>query len=91
MLKKEFHAIVYGRVHAVGFRATTKQYADQLHLTGFVRNLPNGTVEICAQGEKKNFETLLTLLHQVFGPAHIRQIDVTFQTIKTSYTDFKIQ
>ncbi len=46
----ELLATIKGRVQGVGFRAKAKQLADALKLTGFVRNLINGDVEICAQG-----------------------------------------
>ena len=44
------HAEVRGRVQGVGFRYTTERTARQLGLTGWVRNLPDGGVEVWAQG-----------------------------------------
>ncbi len=49
----EMHAIVRGDVQGIGFRAMTRNYAQSLGLRGTVRNLPNGTVEIYAQGTKE--------------------------------------
>ena len=45
------HIIFKGRVQGVGFRITVYQQATRLHLTGWVRNLSNGDVEACIQGE----------------------------------------
>ena len=90
MLKEELHARVHGIVHGVGFRATAKRFADQLNLRGFVRNVPDGTVEICAQGERKNLDRFLELLKEEFGPQHIRHIDISYISTDTSYPDFKI-
>lgn len=90
MLKQQMRACIHGAVHGVGFRATTKRYAEQLHLTGFVRNVSDGSVEICAQGDKQTIEKLLELLRQTFGTSCIRQIDVTFQAVEVFYRDFII-
>jgi acylphosphatase len=43
--------IYHGRVQGVGFRATARQMALGYQITGFVRNLADGTVELVAQGE----------------------------------------
>ena len=90
MLKEELRAYVHGTVHGVGFRATAKRHADQLHLSGYVRNVPNGTVEICAQGDRKELELFLALLQQEFSADYIRHIDSAYHTIETPYPDFKI-
>ena len=90
MLKEEMHAFVHGTVHGVGFRATTKQLADRLHLTGFVRNVPDGTVEICAQGDKVALKRLIEHLHREFGPDYIQNMDISFKPIKEMYQNFKI-
>lgn len=46
----EIHAIARGNVQGVGFRATTHRIATELKLKGSVKNMPDGTVEIYAQG-----------------------------------------
>ena len=48
-----------GRVQGVGFRATVRQLACGYDVTGFVRNLPDGRVELVAEGEKKELEAFL--------------------------------
>jgi len=90
MLKEELRARVHGSVHGVGFRATAKKYADQLHLCGFVRNLPDGTVDICAQGDRKTLEKFLELLKQVFGPDYIHHIESAFHPIDQPQHNFSI-
>ena len=56
------HYIIHGRVQGVGFRYRAKYACDALRITGFVRNLDNGTVEMEAQGTrvmlKKMFEAI---------------------------------
>ena len=47
MALKQVHLIVRGRVQGVFFRAATQREARRLGLTGWVRNRPDGSVEIC--------------------------------------------
>jgi acylphosphatase len=49
--KAAFHCIVTGRVQSVGYRNFVQAIARSLSLTGFVANLPDGSVEVLAQGE----------------------------------------
>jgi len=55
---KSVHLIISGRVQGVNFRWFVLQNAEALSLTGFARNLPDGTVEVIAYGEKENLERL---------------------------------
>lgn len=57
------HYIFYGRVQGVGFRFTCYQLALRLGLTGWVRNLPDGTVEASIQGEPLQIQRLLMELN----------------------------
>lgn len=50
-MARALHLKITGRVQGVFFRATTKQKADSLGLTGWVKNCSDGSVEIFAQGE----------------------------------------
>lgn len=56
---KKIRAIVSGRVQGVWYRAHTRGQAVELGIVGFVRNLPDGTVEIVAQGEDAQVDTLM--------------------------------
>jgi acylphosphatase len=53
------HINVHGRVQGVWFRAGTKEKADELGLLGWVKNRPEGTVEIHAEGEKPQLEKFI--------------------------------
>ncbi|GAB4226568.1 MAG: acylphosphatase [Chlamydiales bacterium] len=59
---RELHAIMKGEVQGVFFRATTKEFAENLGLAGTVQNLPDGTVEIKAQGEEDKLKKLVQQL-----------------------------
>ena len=60
-----------GRVQGVGFRATAAGYARGLAVTGWVRNEPDGTVRMEAQGDPKEVDELLGRLRRAMG-GHIR-------------------
>ncbi len=53
-------AVIEGRVQGVGFRWSCVQEANQLGVTGWVRNLPSGQVEVWAEGDDAAVEGLLT-------------------------------
>ncbi|MFZ2886740.1 MAG: acylphosphatase [Minisyncoccia bacterium] len=76
---EEFHAIVSGRVQMVTYRAFVEKHARQLALTGFVRNLENGNVEVVAQGEKEKLEELLMHLRKGSLFAHVEDVQVDWR------------
>jgi len=55
----ELHCIVTGRVQGVLFREFVKNIARELGLVGFVSNLPDGSVEVLAQGDLAVLKVLL--------------------------------
>jgi acylphosphatase len=63
-------AHVTGRVQGVYYRAETRKQASQLGLTGWVRNLPDGRVEILAEGEEQSLRQLIAWCRQ--GPPRSR-------------------
>ena len=75
-------AFVHGRVQGVFFRASVEGWAEQLNLTGYVRNRPGDVVEIVAEGEKSQLEKLVE--HLKVGPPAAR-----VDEIKTNWSDYK--
>jgi acylphosphatase len=67
---KAFYATVHGLVQGVAFRHYTRITASRLHLSGWVRNLPNGAVEILAEGPTPQVEELAKWIQK--GPAFAR-------------------
>lgn len=63
---KQVRAIASGRVQGVWYRARTRDKAVALGVTGYVRNLPDGTVEIVARGEDSQVDALMEWARQ--GP-----------------------
>ncbi|MDP8208577.1 MAG: acylphosphatase [Candidatus Electryonea clarkiae] len=73
---KRLHAIVSGRVQGVSFRWFVRKHARPLRVNGWVRNLSDGTVEVLAEGEKDNLQTLLDYLRQGPYSSIVRNIDI---------------
>jgi len=61
------HIHFCGTVQGVGFRYTTLSFAQQLSLTGWVKNLSDGGVEASVEGPREKIEELLSKLKVQFG------------------------
>jgi acylphosphatase len=72
MEQQRLQANISGLVQGVYFRDTTSQQAQALGVAGWVRNQPDGSVEVLAEGPRPQLETLLKFLHQ--GP-HLARVD----------------
>jgi acylphosphatase len=77
--KVGIHCYVSGLVQGVWFRAATLEEASKLKLTGWVRNLPDGRVEVMAHGHRDPVMQLLAWLKK--GPPRAKVEDVTFEEL----------
>ncbi len=73
---RRMRAVVSGRVQGVGFRFSTQQEARQLGLGGWIRNRPDGTVEVEAEGDEASLQRLLTFLHKGPRGANVASVHV---------------
>lgn len=76
-----YSVIFEGRVQGVGFRHFTRQTARRCRLTGFVRNLFDGTVEAEVQGPQENISEFLKIMGEGNGFSRISRY--TLNQIKT--------
>lgn len=83
------HVIFKGRVQGVGFRWTVHRIALGYDLTGFVKNLPDGTVEMLAQGDIKEIQSCLAEIAESFG-GYIRNTQINNVEPNGTYTNFRI-
>jgi len=81
--------IFIGRVQGVGFRFTAHRMAGRHDLTGFVRNLRDGTVEMLAQGNSEDIDACVRDIDDYLS-GHIRQTKVEDVPPDPNRTDFKI-
>jgi acylphosphatase len=71
--------VVRGRVQGVFFRDTTRRRADSLGVAGWATNLPDGTVEVVAEGEPEAVERLVAFCREGPRRADVERVDVSDQ------------
>lgn len=69
------HAVVHGAVQGVGFRYFVQRRADEVGLAGWVRNRPEGTVELVAEGGRPALERFLEQLGRGPGTASVVRVE----------------
>jgi acylphosphatase len=84
------HVFYEGRVQGVGFRWTTKNLARGYEVTGWVRNLPDGRVEMQVCGETEEVESFLEAIAESELKGHIKKMD-TQSIAPFAATGFEIQ
>ena len=84
------HIIFVGQVQGVGFRFTAFHMANRYQLTGMVRNLPDGAVEMLAQGSsEEDIENCIRDIEESFA-GYIRETRVEETQPNPQYKEFKI-
>lgn len=83
------HIIFTGHVQGVGFRFTAHRMALRHGLTGFVRNLMDGTVEMLAQGSPEDIDNCVRDIRNSFG-GYVKEAIINDVPADTKHTDFKI-
>lgn len=67
-MTRRIQVLYRGRVQGVGFRATAESLArNHPAVTGFVRNLPDGTVELVAEGDPRDLDGFLASIDRALG------------------------
>jgi acylphosphatase len=79
-----------GRVQGVGFRYTARTVAAGFELTGIIRNLPDGRVELVAEGERAELDAFRAALHDAGLAGFIRDEQVTWADAKNEFRGFEI-
>ena len=89
--KMQLFVLISGKVQGVGFRNFTQMNAKQLGINGYAKNLPNGKVEVVAEGDKAQLDALVALLKK--GPrfARVDSLDVDERSFTGEYKTFGIR
>lgn len=88
---RSVHMKVHGRVQGVGFRFQTKSEAKRSNIKGWVRNNPDGTVEIDAEGENDKIEGFVAAVKEGPGAAKVTELDLEETSENKNYTSFEIK
>ena len=84
----QLHAVVYGQVQGVSFRAYAVDEARRLKLTGWVQNQADGTVQTTAVGPRTRLEAFVAWLHRGSPAAHVTQVSYTIVDIEIETFDY---
>ena len=79
-----------GKVQGVGFRYTTKTVATGFEVTGSVRNLPDGRVELVAEGSRKELADFRTAILDAGLAGFIRDEQISWGNAKNEFRGFEI-
>lgn len=83
-------ARIHGVVQGVGFRYFTVRKAHEYGMAGYVRNLPDGSVEAYAEGEKEALDQFLAELRKGPWGASVDKVDVDWKSEVKNYKEFSI-
>jgi acylphosphatase len=86
-----FHALITGYVQGVGFRYSARREAQRLGLSGWIRNLSDGDVEVLAEGPVAALADFREWLEEGPPGASIRSVTVEKRQPSGRYVDFSIE
>jgi acylphosphatase len=89
-VRRRAHAIVTGLVQGVGYRASTAHEARALGLAGWVRNLPDGAVELEVEGPPADVAALLAWCDRGPPAARVKRVAIT-DLAATGETGFEVR
>jgi len=90
-LKVRARILVSGRVQGVFFRSETQDEAIRHGVTGWVRNLPDGRVEVVLEGEKENVEKVIEFCKRGPPGAKVTKVNVHWQNFTGEFENFKVK
>jgi acylphosphatase len=83
--------VVSGRVQGVFFRGTAADQARALGVTGYARNLDDGTVEIVAEGARGALEILAAWAHRGPRSARVEEVRMEWSELLNEFGDFRVR
>lgn len=89
--KARARVIITGRVQGVFFRSETQRAAERLGVNGWVRNLPDGTVEAVFEGDRQAVEDTVAWCHQGAPMARVADVRVVWETFGGDLKGFAIR
>jgi acylphosphatase len=84
----QVHVVISGKVQGVWFRASTKKKADELGLTGWVKNMTDGNVEAVFEGDSSKIDEIIAWCW--IGPplARVSDVKITRRDASGKFSDF---
>ncbi|MEM3677823.1 MAG: acylphosphatase [Candidatus Bathyarchaeia archaeon] len=89
-MRRRIHIYISGQVQGVFFRYETRRVAKELGVSGWVRNLPDGRVEVVAEGEEEPLEKLIQFCRRGPPAARVTNVEVKYEEPKGENRNFII-
>ena len=89
--RRRMQILYSGRVQGVGFRYAVRTLAAGYEVTGAVRNLADGRVELTAEGQKKELEAFREAIHEAGLAANIRNEEAHWDDARGGFSGFAIE
>jgi acylphosphatase len=90
MALKQLQLVIRGRVQGVYFRASTQREARRLGLSGWVKNRPDGGLEVLAEGEEASIRELYGWAQKGPSAARVDRVDTRWRSFTGDFADFRI-
>ncbi|MCL4464785.1 MAG: acylphosphatase [Chloroflexi bacterium] len=90
MARARAHVRVYGDVQGVFFRSTARGVADVYDVTGWIRNVPDGSVEAVFEGEEAAVKEMVAWCHEGPVRADVDRVDVEWLSATGEFSRFSI-
>ncbi len=86
----EIHCVVMGRVQGVGYRDFVEGKAREFGIFGWIKNKPNGSVEMVFQGTPDMLKTCIEFINQGSLLAQVESVAIDWQTPRKHFEEFKV-
>ena len=77
-------------MQGVGFRYAAERIALDVGVSGCVKNMPNGTVDLVCEGSKDKIDAVLKRIQESLG-SHIKKMDCRWEKPTQQYTEFSVE
>ena len=89
--QRRLEATVHGYVQGVGFRWRTREIARRLNLRGYVRNRPDRTVQVVAEGSERALQELLAYLREGPSAASVARVEEHWLPSRGEFAGFEVR
>ena len=89
-MRDEIRCVISGKVQGVMYRDFAQRSARHCNVVGTIENLPNGTVEVIAQGMPEDLKRFIETLHEGSILSRVADVSVEWRSAPVSFDDFTL-
>lgn len=86
----EIHCIISGKVQGVAYRAYLQEAATELQIVGYTNNIPDGTVEVVAQGDPDTLKAFVEYMHEGSLMSVVEGVAVEWRSVSKTFHEFSV-